>query len=71
VLNVNTQQLDNVSNIFRRLQCVTHQMLKSWSTTLTGAWDFGSVMEVQHACAVRGFEEAVRCDHTAEELRME
>jgi hypothetical protein len=46
MLNVNAQQLDNVSNLFRRLWCVTHQVLKCWATTLTGVWDFGSVMEV-------------------------
>jgi hypothetical protein len=30
----------------------------------------GSMMEVKHVGAVRGFEQAVRCDHTAEGLGM-
>jgi hypothetical protein len=36
----------------------------------TGTQVFGSVMEVQHAGAIRGFRQAVGCDHTEDGLGM-
>jgi hypothetical protein len=67
MLNASTQQVDELLNIFKRLQRIMRQALKHWSTTSAGIRVFGSVMEVVHTSAVQEFERAERRVDTAEE----
>jgi hypothetical protein len=69
-LNICAQQLNYELNICKCLYCVMCQVLKCWAMTSTGVRDFGSMMEVLHAGAIRGFEQIVGCNCTAEGLGM-
>jgi hypothetical protein len=67
---VSELHFDCESNVCRRLYRITHQVLRRWGTASTGAWVFGSMMEVQHTGAIQGLKQAVRCNHTAEGFRL-